>query len=477
MSERRLNKSKIVATVGPASNNKETLRQLINAGADVFRLNFSHGTHEDHKKVIDLVRELNDEMGTHIALLQDLQGPKIRTNQIEGGEVMINAGEKLVIAIDDNEGNSERISTTYKSLPNDVQKGETILIDDGKLELLVEETTETEVHTKIIYGGPLKSRKGINLPQSKISAPSLTEKDEKDLEFGISQELDWVALSFVREAQDVIDLKKRLKDANVHTKVIAKIEKPEALDNIDAILEATDGVMVARGDLGVEILMEDVPVWQKIMVEKCNALGKPVIIATQMMESMIDNPRPTRAETNDVANAVLDGADAVMLSAESASGKYPVLAVESMDRVIGAIESQKETLYNKFLESLDESHSNTGVMLIRSACQLARNANARAIISMTKSGFTGYEVAKYRPKSHIYIFTDDRKLINQMSLVWGVRGFWYDKMESINKTFEDLQNRLKSKGLLEAGDIVVNTASMPLHWSGHTNMLKVNEVE
>ena len=477
MIERQLNKSKIVATVGPASNNKETLKQLIIAGADVFRLNFSHGTHDNHKKVIDLVRELNEEMGTHVALLQDLQGPKIRTNMIAGGEVTITAGDKLVIAIDDAEGNSERISTTYKSLPQDVQKGESILIDDGKLELVVEDTNDTEVFTKVVYGGPLKSRKGINLPQSKISAPSLTEKDEIDLVFGISQEVDWIALSFVREASDIIDLKNRLKEAKVHTKVIAKIEKPEALANIDEILEATDGVMVARGDLGVEIEMEDVPVWQKIIVEKCNALGKPVIIATQMMESMIESPRPTRAETNDVANAVLDGADAVMLSAESASGKYPVLAVESMDKTISAIESKKAEVYNKFLESFEQSHSNTGVMLIRSACQLARNADAKAIISMTKSGFTGYEVAKYRPKSQIYIFTDDRKLINQMSLVWGVRGFWYDKMESINKTFEDLQNKLKASGLLETGDIVVNTASMPLHWNGHTNMLKINEVE
>lgn len=477
MSKSHLNRSKIVATVGPASNNKETLKQLIEAGANVFRLNFSHGTHEDHQKVINLVRELNDEMETHVALLQDLQGPKIRTNQIVGGEVQIKAGDKLTITTEDVEGNSEVISTTYQDLPKDVKPGEMILIDDGKLELLVEESDDKSVLTKIIYGGSLKSRKGINLPQSNVSAPSLTDKDEKDLEFGLSQEVDWVALSFVREAKDIIDLKARIEVSGVHTKVVAKIEKPEALKNIDAILAETDAVMVARGDLGVEIEMEDVPVWQKIIVEKCNALGKPVIIATQMMESMIENPRPTRAETNDVANAVLDGADAMMLSAESAAGKYPILAVKSMARTILAIESNKEEVYNKFSGNVEESHDNPGVMLIRSACQLSKNANAKAIISMTKSGFTGYEVAKYRPKAEIYVFTDDRKLINQMSLIWGVRGFWYDKMESINKTFEDLQNKLKVKELLEVGDIVVNTASMPLHWKGHTNMMKINEVE
>lgn len=478
MSKNRLNRSKIVATVGPASNNKETLKQLIEAGANVFRLNFSHGSHQDHQKVIDLVRELNDEMGTHVALLQDLQGPKIRTNQIENGEVQIKAGDKLTITTEDMEGNNEVISTTYQNLPKDVKPGEMILIDDGKLELLVEESDEKSVITKVIYGGPLKSRKGINLPQSNVSAPSLTDKDEKDLEFGLSQDLDWVALSFVREAKDIIDLKARIETAGTHTKVVAKIEKPEALKNIDAILEATDGVMVARGDLGVEIEMEDVPVWQKIIVEKCNALGKPVIIATQMMESMIENPRPTRAETNDVANAVLDGADALMLSAESAAGKYPVLAVKSMARTILAIENNQEEVYNKFPENVDPTtHENPGVMLIRSACQLSKNADVKAIISMTKSGFTGYEVAKYRPKAEIYVFTDDRKLINQLSLIWGVRGFWYDKMESINKTFEDLQNKLKNNDLLEVGDIVVNTASMPLHWKGHTNMMKINEVE
>lgn len=477
MSEFQSNKSKIVATVGPASRNKETLKQLIEAGANVFRLNFSHGTHEDHLSVIKMVRELNDELGTHIALLQDLQGPKIRTQLIENDEVPLVAEQTLKITTKDMVGNSEIISTSYQGLTSDVSAGESILIDDGKIELVVEDVKGDEVITKVIHGGPLKSRKGINLPHSNVSAPSLTEKDEKDLAFGLEHELDWVALSFVRTAQEIKDLKKTIADKGLHTKVIAKIEKPEALNNIDEIIEATDGVMVARGDLGVEILMEDVPVWQKKIVEKCNMAAKPVIIATQMMESMIENPRPTRAETNDVANAVLDGADALMLSAESASGKYPVLAVQSMSRTIKAVESNNEGIYNKMLEGPEPDAGFTSNMLVRSACQLSKYSNAKAILGMTKSGYTGYRIAMHRPKAAIYLFTDKKDIINQMSLVWGVKGHLYNEMEGINRTFEDLQTKLKDAGILEKGDVVINTASMPLHWNGHTNMLKINEVE
>ncbi len=478
MSEFQYNKSKIVATVGPASRSKETLKELIEAGANVFRLNFSHGTHEDHLKVIKWVRELNEEMDAHIALLQDLQGPKIRTSLIENDEVTLKAEQKLSITTKELVGNDQIISTSYQGLTSDVAPGESILIDDGKIELKVQEVKGDEVITKVIHGGPLKSRKGINLPNSNVSAPSLTEKDQIDLEFGLEQQLDWIALSFVRTAQDIIDLKRRIAEAGVHTKVIAKIEKPEALKNIDEIIAETDGVMVARGDLGVEILMEDVPVWQKKIVQKCNEAAKPVIIATQMMESMIDNPRPTRAETNDVANAVMDGADALMLSAESASGKYPVLAVQSMARTIKAVENNNESIYNKFLELSDlGSEEYTSNMLVRSACQLSGLSGAKAILSMTKSGYTGYRIAMHRPKAEIYLFTDKRFVVNQMSLVWGIRGYIYNKMDGINKTFEDLQDKLKGAKILEKGDVVINTASMPLHWNGHTNMLKINEVE
>jgi pyruvate kinase len=339
------NKTKIVATVGPASSSKEMLRALIKEGVDVFRLNFSHGKHEDHLKVIHNVRELNQELGTHIALLQDLQGPKIRVNEIEDGVVLV-SGQEIIITTRQMKGNNEIVSTSYESLPKDVKPGDMILIDDGKIELKVKEVRDDcDVISEVIYGGPLKSRKGINLPFTKVSAPSLTEKDLIDLEFGLSHNLDWVALSFVRKASDINALRAIIESKKSTTRIIAKIEKPEALENIDAVLAATDAVMVARGDLGVEIWMEEVPMVQKMLVEKCNKLSKPVIVATQMMESMIENPRPTRAETNDVANAVMDGADALMLSAETAAGKYPIEVIRSMVRTINSVEKQGKVYY------------------------------------------------------------------------------------------------------------------------------------
>ena len=417
------NNSKIVATVGPASNNKEVLADLIKAGADVFRLNFSHGTHEDHKKVIEHVHELNKELGTHICLLQDLQGPKIRTTLIENGEVEIEAGQKLVITTKDISGNNKIIGTTYTNLPSDVKVDDTILIDDGKIELKVDNTTVDSVETTVVHGGPLKSRKGINLPNSRVSAPSLTDKDEQDLKFGIEHNVEWVALSFVRTANDIHSLREKIKALGQEsTKIIAKIEKPEALNNIDDIIDATDGLMVARGDLGVEIAMEDVPVAQKMLVKKCNAAGKPVIIATQMMESMIENPRPTRAETNDIANAVMDGADALMLSAESASGKFPVESVKSMARTILSVEQAAESIYNKLHKVPEDSAAFIHDTLVRSACRLSNSVKAKAIIGMTQSGYTGYRIAMNRPKGDIFIFTRNQKLLRQMNLVWGIRG-------------------------------------------------------
>ncbi len=470
-------KSKIVATVGPASNNKETLKKLIEAGVNVFRLNFSHGTHEVHKKVIEMVKEINEEMGTQAALLQDLQGPKIRVNEVKDNGVVIVDGQQLIIGIDDALGTSERISTSYKDIVKDAKKGDIVLIDDGNLELITEEVHPDHLVTKVIHGGILKSRKGINLPMSKVSAPSMTEKDKKDLRFGLEQEVDWVALSFVRSAKDIHELKKIIDKSGKHTKVVAKIEKPEALQNIDEIIEATDAIMVARGDLGVEIPMENVPIAQKRMVKKCNALGKPVIIATQMMESMIENPRPTRAETNDVANAVLDGADALMLSAESASGKFPVESVRAMATTIAAVEGDSRTIFYRFTEEDEESSTRLNDLLVRAACRLAESTKAKAIIGMTKTGYTGYRVAMHRPKSHIFIFTSNRKLLRQMSLIWGVSGFYYEKFEGIDETMTELEEFLCQKGYLEKGDIFINTASMPLHWKGHTNMLRINQVE
>ncbi len=470
-------KSKIVATVGPASNNKEMLIKLAEAGANVFRLNFSHGTHEMHQKVIDAIREINEEKGWNIAMLQDLQGPKIRIGEVEEG-AMLEEGAILTVNTEKEDiGNASLVGTTYKGIVNDVNVGELILIDDGKLQLEVTDIRKNEVDAKVIYGGSLKSRKGINLPNTKVSAPSLTEKDIEDLEFGLTQDLDWVALSFVRKAEDIVDLKSRIQKAGRKTKVVAKIEKPEALDNIDAIIEATDGLMVARGDLGVEIPSEDVPMVQKRLVHSCKVAGKPVIIATQMMESMIENPRPTRAETNDVANAVLDSADALMLSAESAAGKYPIEAVEAMTRTIGSVEQEGERIYNNYFEEEEGSITKVSNLLIREACRLSETVEAKAIVGMTRSGYSGMRLALHRPKASIYIFTDQKELVKQMSLVWGVQCFYYDKTEGIDDTLKHIENFLVDRGLLTTGDVFINTAAMPLHWKGHTNMMKVSVVE
>ncbi len=470
-------KTKIVATIGPASNNKETIIKLAEAGANVLRMNFSHGSYDDHSKVVKMVREINKEKGYSICLLQDLQGPKIRVGEVENNGVEIKEGQKLIICTDDMIGTSEKVSTVYKEIVNDVKPGDAILIDDGNLELKTISVSGSEVTTEVVYGGILKSRKGINLPDTTVSAPSLTEKDIDDLEFGLSQDVDWIALSFVRKADDIIDLKERIAKSGKDVKVIAKIEKPEALKNIDEIIEVTDGLMVARGDLGVEIAMHDVPIWQKKLVEKCNMAAKPVIIATQMMESMIENPRPTRAETNDVANAVMDGADALMLSAESAAGKYPVEAVLKMSETIIAVESEADSIYNKYYDKYFESSTRANDLLIRGACRLAENVNAKALVCMTKSGYTGFRTAMHRSKSQIYLFTNNEKLLRQMNLVWGVKTFFFDTHENIDKTLDQIQDQLVSEGHLSKGDIFINTASMPQHWHGHTNMMKVTVVE
>ena len=471
------NKTKIVATVGPASNSKDMLIELVKAGVDVFRLNFSHGTHEGHKKVIQAIREINREMDTNVCILQDLQGPKIRTNKVADDEIFVEPGQQLIITSEDVLGTSERISTSYQSLPTDVAAGDTILIDDGKIELRVEGSTGQEVRTRVIHGGPIKSRKGINLPDSNVSAPSLTEKDEEDLHFGLEHDVDWIALSFVRKAEDIYSLRKIIESKGKNIRIIAKIEKPEALKNIDEIIKATDGLMVARGDLGVEIPMEEVPLAQKMLVQKCNAAAKPVIIATQMMESMIENPRPTRAETNDVANAVMDGADAIMLSAETASGKFPIQTVKSMVKTILTIEEKSDVVYDKLARISSESPTFNNDSLVRAACQLSREIDARAIVGMTKSGYTGFRLSCHRPKANIFIFTADKGLLNIINLYWGLRGYYYDGTQSTDETFADLEKVLVEKGHLQAGDVYVSTASMPLHWEDRTNMLKVQVVK
>ncbi len=468
------NKTKIVATIGPASNSKDMLKALVKEGVDVFRLNFSHGIYADHKKVIDFVREINKELGTHVALLQDLQGPKIRVNEVEEN-TEVATGDTLTITTREMKGNRKMVSTSYKELPNDVKVGDIILIDDGKIELAVLEVHDIEVVTQVKQGGVIKSRKGINMPYTQVSAPSLTPKDLKDLEFGLENEVDWIALSFVRRATDIEQLRSIINSKKALARIIAKIEKPEAVNNIDAILAAADGAMVARGDLGVELVLEEVPMVQKMIIRKCNDLAKPVIVATQMMESMIENPRPTRAETNDVANAVMDGADALMLSAETAAGKYPIEVIRSMVRTIVSVEKQG-SMFFRFREADPKSPIYSNDCVVLAAAKLAKDIGAKAIVGMSASGWSAFKSASHRPNANIFVFTANKSLLNIINLVWGSRGYYYDKTNSTDETIHDVENILKRDGHVASGDTFISLAAMPIHERNRTNMLKVNVV-
>jgi pyruvate kinase len=469
------NKTKIVATIGPASNSKEMLRALLKEGVDVFRLNFSHGKHEDHQKVVDIVRELNEELGCSVALLLDLQGPKIRVQEVQP-DIVLEQGQEFIITTRKVIGNSEIASTSYQELPRDVNKGDSILIDDGKIELKVKEVRDVDVLTEVVYGGPLKSRKGINLPNTKVSAPSLTEKDLEDLKFGLKNQVEWIALSFVRKAQDIKILRSIIEEHKSTSRIVAKIEKPEALSNIDEIIAVTDAVMVARGDLGVEIWLEEVPMVQKMLVEKCNKAAKPVIVATQMMESMIENPRPTRAETNDVANAVMDGADAVMLSAETAAGRYPIEVIRSMVRTIASVE-KNEKLYYRFRDVDPKSPIFINDSIVLAACKLAKDVGAKAIVGMTASGYTAMKSSSHRPDTNIFVFTGNKSLINTINLVWGARAYHYNKVTSTDDTIADVEAILKREGHVQSGDIFITLASMPIQEHQRTNTLKINVVK
>ncbi|MCC9166079.1 pyruvate kinase [Pontibacter harenae] len=467
------NRTKILATVGPACNTYERLLALVNEGVNAFRLNFSHGAYSEHQKVIDQVRELNKKNNKNISLVQDLQGPKIRLGDVENGGIEIKEGQIIKLVCDGSLTTEGRISTIYKDLAKDVKPGDAILLDDGKLEVKVISTDKVmEVEAEVIYGGVVKPRKGINLPDSKVSAPSMTEKDVEDLHFGLDNDVEWVALSFVRKAEDIHEIKRIIAERGKSTRVIAKIEKPEAITNIDEIIEVTDAIMVARGDLGVEVGMEKVPMIQKMLVEKCNKAGKPVIVATQMMESMITNPRPTRAETNDVANAVIDGADTVMLSAETAVGAYPIETIRSMSLTIRTVEASADIFNKTYVNPASENFLSDS--LVANACGLARDTNAKAIIGMTKSGYTALQLSKNRPKSDIFVFTSNQNLLNTLNLVWGIRGFYYDKFESTDATIADIKNTLLEGGFIKSGDVFVNTASMPMNEMKRTNMIKLS---
>lgn len=463
--------------MGPASLKKETLKEMMLSGLNVCRLNFSHGSHQDHAGAVALIRELNEELGLNVAILADLQGPKIRTHEMENNGVLIEVGQQIDIVVEKVVGNNERFSINYNLLPRDVNPGERILLDDGKLVLKVLETDKkSKIRCEVVQGGLLCSKKGVNFPNTKISMPSLTEKDIEDLNFALKLGVDWIGLSFVRTAKCITDLKERIAKKRSIALVVAKIEKPEALENIDEIIEASDALMVARGDLGVEIPYQNVPLIQKMIISKSISKAKPVIVATQMMESMLNSLTPSRAEVNDVANAVLDGADAVMLSGETSVGQYPVQVVQTMANIITEMEGHP-SLYHK--EELPPKGSPRFISdsICFNACRLAQRVEAKGIITMTYSGYTAYKIASQRPESSIYVFTSNRKILTQLNLVWGVRAFFYNKRISTDHTIADIKHLMKEDGYLHAGDVVINVASIPLEDLGGTNMLKLSYVD
>lgn len=472
-----MKRTKIVATLGPASSDKDTLREMFNEGVNVCRLNFSHGAYADHAKVVETIRELNEETGLNVAILADLQGPKIRVFEMENNGVLLENGKTITITTEKMVGTAEKIAINYEQLPADVQPGERILLDDGKLALEIISTDgEKNIEALIVHGGILSSRKGVNLPNTKISLPSLTKKDREDLDFALQQNVDWIGLSFVRSARDIIELKHLIAAAHGKAKVIAKIEKPEAIADIDSIIKESDALMVARGDLGVEVPYQNVPLIQKMLINKCFHFAKPIIVATQMLESMITNISPTRAEVNDVANAVLDGADAVMLSGETSVGKFPVQVIKTMANIVKEMETF-DGIYNKEVMPDKSQERFISDSICFNACRLAQRVEADAIIAMSYSGYTAYKLASQRPKSPIYIFTSNKQILTQLNLIWGVKGFYYDSRVSTDHTIADIKYLLKKEGLVEEGNLIINIASIPLDENGKSNMLKLSTVE
>ncbi len=469
-----INRTKIVVTMGPASSTKTAIRSLIRAGANVFRLNFSHGSQEEHLNRINLIRNINKEFKEPVGILLDLQGPKIRIGDLKDGSVKLKVGQKLILTIEDILGDGDRISTSYQSLTKDVNKGDLVLIDDGKIGLRVIGKKKLDVITQVLHGGLLKSKKGINLPESKISIPSMTDKDRADLQFGLTHDVDWIALSFVRKVEDIRELREIISETGKLTKIIAKIEKPEAVENIDDIIGEADALMVARGDLGVEIPMEKVPLLQKQIIRKCNQAAVPVIVATEMLESMITNPRPTRAEASDVANAIIDGADAVMLSAETAVGNYPALAVRNMSKIIESVETNEPGIFYKKHECDKSSETFYNDQVLASACQLAEDTTAKVITGMTVTGYTAFNLSKYKPTASIIIFTGNKYLLSQLALVWGVRAFYYEKFESTDDALNDIQEFLSENELISSGDVYITTGTFPVASRKRANTIRLN---
>jgi pyruvate kinase len=471
-------KTKIVATVGPSCDTYEKLLELVQTGVNVFRLNFSHGTNEQKAAIIQHIRQINGTQPFNISILADLQGPKLRVGEIENNALNLEPGDELLLTNEKCIGTKEKVFVSYPNLADDVRIGNIILMDDGKIEVkVVDITKEKDVKVAVTVGGILSSKKGINLPDTKISLPALTEKDLIDLEFIIEQKCDWVALSFVRSVKDIVILRSKLDEKKSKTKIIAKIEKPEALVNLRDIIVESDAIMIARGDLGVELPVEQVPLIQREIIRKCLHRAKPVIVATQMMESMIERVKPNRSEITDVANAVLEGADAVMLSGETAAGNHPALVVETMRKIILQVE-QTEYRYNRENDLMPQAHSPSFLSdaICYNACKIARDVNADALIGMTQSGYTGFMLSSFRPKSPLFVFSKEKSLINQLSLSWGVRAFYYDEEESVDGIITDEINILKERGFLQPGNIVINTGSTPVSLHLPTNMIKVTQV-
>jgi pyruvate kinase len=470
-------KTKIVATLGPACSTKEVIKNMIDAGVNVFRINFSHADYDDVKERINIIRELNEEYGYTTGILGDLQGPKLRVGVMKE-DVVVHPGDVITFTTaEDIPGTAQRVYMNYKEFPSDVNPGERILLDDGKLIFEVLETDrKTEVKATVIQGGPLKSKKGVNLPNTKVSLPALTKKDIKDAIFAIENQVDWIALSFVRTPKDLEELQDLIAKHSAHKiPIVAKIEKPEAVENIDKIVAFCDGLMVARGDLGVEIPAQEVPLIQKKLIHRAKTARIPVIVATQMMETMITSLTPTRAEVNDVANSVMDGADAVMLSGETSVGNYPVQVIETMTKIINSVEDSPliQVPHNP-------PHIRTKRFITKSVCYhaaiMANEIKAKAISTLTNSGYTAFQISAWRPSAHVLVFTSNRNILTQLSLLWGVKSFYYDKFVSTDDTVDDVNKIAKEKGFVQKGDMIVNLAAMPVAEKGMVNTLRISEI-
>ncbi len=472
-----MNNTKIVATIGPSSYDKAVLKEMFAAGLNVARINFSHSNHQQAKQIFDWVQELNQEEDRNVAVLGDLQGPKLRLGNVEENQ-KIKKGQEITITTDECIGNSSRVYITYPDFPKDVKVGDRIMLDDGKLILRAESTNErNEVKAMVVQGGELKSKKGVNLPNTKISLPCLTPKDLADLDFSLKIGVEWIGLSFVRNVEDIIELQEIIKKNDSHARVIAKIEKPEAIQQIDEIIMQSDAIMVARGDLGVEVPMERVPNLQKLITRKCIKHSTPVIIATQMMESMMDSLSPSRSDVNDVANAVHDRVDGVMLSGETSVGKYPVGVIKAMNKVVKNVENYADLQMEEYAPIDKNNGRFLSDTICFNACKVAEQVGAKSVMTMTHSGYNAFKISSFRPPSKICIFTSNRTILNTLSLLWGVRGYYYNDFVSTDDTIADITNVIKLKKVVKEGDFVVNIASMPITQKGMTNMMKISRVK